>query len=278
MRYPTAIRPDWVPLRLAPFILRRTPEPSDRDLEEDAGSEYPLAVEATDFTAMSVDWSAGLIEVRLQHPDDEGSDDCDSRDGGVYRVCVRSHPSLFRSAASRTLHPDQAALLAGLVDDFWSALTRRHSALIAEDVLSVYARGGPKPVDGFRKIPSDVWAASAVDWASGTCTSPDGRVYFSIHVARSEAPSARAVGGPGPTPIRKQTGLDGVAAARDPSGAEVMDVHAASRFLGISKSSLDKWRLTGDGPPFHRIGARVRYQRSDLEGWRHRRRDPGRPA
>jgi hypothetical protein len=272
VRYPTKIRPHWIPLHLAPFTLRRMQEPCARDLELDAELERALAVDAPDHMLVRADWSAGLIEVLARDPVDD-----DMGPGDGYRVCVSSHPALFRSAASRTSPSASAMLCAGLVDAFWSALISRHSALIVGDVLAVHARGGPRPVDGFREVPADVWASSSIDWAAGTCTSPDGHVYFSIHVARSEPPSPRPGDEGGPTATGRQTpcdvGAPGVVSTGDVEG---MDVRAASRFLGVSKSSLDKWRLTGNGPPFHRIGARVRYLKSELEGWRNRRRDPGR--
>ena len=42
---------------------------------------------------------------------------------------------------------------------------------------------------------------------------------------------------------------------------------AAARYLGISTSKLAKWRMSGDGPPFAKLGRRVVYRRADLEAW-----------
>jgi predicted DNA-binding transcriptional regulator AlpA len=47
----------------------------------------------------------------------------------------------------------------------------------------------------------------------------------------------------------------------------LLDPTAASQFLGISKSFLDKRRVRGDGPPYRKIGRRVFYWRSELEQW-----------
>jgi len=41
----------------------------------------------------------------------------------------------------------------------------------------------------------------------------------------------------------------------------------ASAFLGLSRSWLAKLRLTGDGPPFIKLGRQVRYRLGDLEAW-----------
>jgi hypothetical protein len=57
-------------------------------------------------------------------------------------------------------------------------------------------------------------------------------------------------------------------------------VNEAAAILRCSASSLNKWRLTGQGPPFVRVGARVRYRRADLAAFiatstRNSTSDPG---
>jgi len=46
-----------------------------------------------------------------------------------------------------------------------------------------------------------------------------------------------------------------------------LDVKQAAELIGLSKSSLDKMRLTGRGPVYLRIGARVVYRRRDIDTW-----------
>jgi len=41
----------------------------------------------------------------------------------------------------------------------------------------------------------------------------------------------------------------------------------AARYLGLSARTLKRYRVTGDGPVFHRFGARVRYRRAHLDAW-----------
>jgi predicted DNA-binding transcriptional regulator AlpA len=42
----------------------------------------------------------------------------------------------------------------------------------------------------------------------------------------------------------------------------------AADYLGISPSTLAKWRMRGYGPPFHRCGPRiVLYFTDDLDAW-----------
>ncbi len=41
----------------------------------------------------------------------------------------------------------------------------------------------------------------------------------------------------------------------------------AALYLKSSCSTLSKRRLTGDGPPFFKIGRAIRYRRIDLDAW-----------
>lgn len=41
----------------------------------------------------------------------------------------------------------------------------------------------------------------------------------------------------------------------------------AAEYLRSSTSTLAKLRLTGNGPPFIKIGRAVRYRRDDLDKW-----------
>jgi predicted DNA-binding transcriptional regulator AlpA len=55
---------------------------------------------------------------------------------------------------------------------------------------------------------------------------------------------------------------------RTPAGKDNLDplltVHETAELLRCSVHSLNKWRLTGSGPRFVRVGARVRYRRSAI--------------
>ena len=46
-----------------------------------------------------------------------------------------------------------------------------------------------------------------------------------------------------------------------------LPVPEAARFLGLSKSWLDKKRLNGGGPEYLKLGRRVVYDLNDLENW-----------
>jgi predicted DNA-binding transcriptional regulator AlpA len=42
---------------------------------------------------------------------------------------------------------------------------------------------------------------------------------------------------------------------------------AAADYLGYTESTLEKKRVTGDGPPFIRLGRTVVYDTRDLDAW-----------
>ena len=43
------------------------------------------------------------------------------------------------------------------------------------------------------------------------------------------------------------------------------DTRRAANYLGLSPRTLDGYRVSGDGPAFHRFGNRVGYRKSDLD-------------
>ena len=58
----------------------------------------------------------------------------------------------------------------------------------------------------------------------------------------------------------------------DNDGSGFFDTGRAADYLGLSRRTLDGYRVNGDGPAFHRFGNRVRYRRADLDAWAARRR------
>ena len=51
-----------------------------------------------------------------------------------------------------------------------------------------------------------------------------------------------------------------------------VNAQEAAEFLRLSRKTLDRYRVSGEGPVFHKFGRRVRYARSDLEAWAEARR------
>lgn len=51
----------------------------------------------------------------------------------------------------------------------------------------------------------------------------------------------------------------------------------AAAFIGVSPSTLDNWRVRGEGPPFHKLPGlkgkgKVMYDPTDISVWREKRR------
>jgi predicted DNA-binding transcriptional regulator AlpA len=51
------------------------------------------------------------------------------------------------------------------------------------------------------------------------------------------------------------------------SAMQTLNVIQAAAYTNLSKSSLDKLRVYGSGPLYIKVGARVVYDRIDLDTW-----------
>ena len=51
-----------------------------------------------------------------------------------------------------------------------------------------------------------------------------------------------------------------------------LDTRQAAKLLGLSSKTLSRYRVSGDGPVFHKFGTLIRYRREDLEAWTESRR------
>ena len=59
---------------------------------------------------------------------------------------------------------------------------------------------------------------------------------------------------------------------RDASHDQLVDPMSAAELLGVTEGTLSVWRCTGRyNLPFVKVGAKVRYRRSDLLEWLKRR-------
>jgi excisionase family DNA binding protein len=48
---------------------------------------------------------------------------------------------------------------------------------------------------------------------------------------------------------------------------EFLTQQEAAEILRLSERTLERHRLSGDGPPFVKLGRRVVYRRADIEAW-----------
>jgi predicted DNA-binding transcriptional regulator AlpA len=51
------------------------------------------------------------------------------------------------------------------------------------------------------------------------------------------------------------------------SSLRLVDERQAAGLLCQSVRTLQKWRVTGYGPPYYKIGRSVRYAREEIEAW-----------
>jgi hypothetical protein len=47
----------------------------------------------------------------------------------------------------------------------------------------------------------------------------------------------------------------------------LLDQGKAAEQLCLSERTLERWRVSGGGPPFAKLGKRIFYRQSDLDDW-----------
>jgi len=48
---------------------------------------------------------------------------------------------------------------------------------------------------------------------------------------------------------------------------EYLNIKQAADFIGVSRQTLDLWRMNAEGPAVHRVGTRVLYSVTDLRAF-----------
>ena len=48
---------------------------------------------------------------------------------------------------------------------------------------------------------------------------------------------------------------------------EFVSAKQAARILDVHPNTLCKWRISGGGPPFVKVGSRVRYRTAEIAAW-----------
>ena len=48
---------------------------------------------------------------------------------------------------------------------------------------------------------------------------------------------------------------------------EFVSAKEAARILDVHPNTLCKWRISGGGPPFVKVGRRVRYRTTEISAW-----------
>ncbi len=130
-------------------------------------------------------------------------------------------------------------------------------------VLGHEAVGDPSFVARLRRgsSPRLDTADRVLGWMAARCTQAE----------RAAMRAALADGGAGGADGTTEDDREGDAAVND-GLPEYMGTREAAALLGLSPRTLDRYRVTGQGPAFHRFGTRIRYARADLVAWAAERR------
>lgn len=112
--------------------------------------------------------------------------------------------------------------------------------------------------------------------ASPTLASVDRiRAWMAANSSDAQARDIRAVLDTGPagngaaphSTVRQQE-----EATMDDKASQYLGTREAAAFLNLSPRTLDRYRVNGEGPNFHKFGNRVRYTPADLDAWAAERR------
>jgi predicted DNA-binding transcriptional regulator AlpA len=57
----------------------------------------------------------------------------------------------------------------------------------------------------------------------------------------------------------------------NPPEFDFVSAKQAARILGVHPNTLCKWRISGGGPRFTKLGRRIRYRMSDISAWTNER-------
>ncbi len=133
-------------------------------------------------------------------------------------------------------------------------------------VLGHEAAGDPSFVARLRRgaSPRLDTADRVLGWMAARCTQTE---RATMRDALADGPT----GGPGGAGGTIDDDREGDAAMSE-GLPDYMGTREAAALLGLSPRTLDRYRVTGQGPAFHRFGTRIRYARADLGAWAAERR------
>ena len=106
------------------------------------------------------------------------------------------------------------------------------------------------------------------------------RAWMAAHASPAEARAIRAaVAKPSSSPAAGDAGAPAVPIVSSDQGensmnddTNYMNTREVAAHLGLSPRTLDRYRVSGAGPKFHKFGNRVRYLRVDVGAWAAERR------
>ena len=107
------------------------------------------------------------------------------------------------------------------------------------------------------------------------------RGWMATRCNAAERAAIRALAAGEPRPPRRSKNTDGDSSPTDNNeggtsmsgqSTRYLGTREAAAFLGLSPRTLDRYRVTGEGPAFHKFGSRILYAQADLEEWAAARR------
>lgn len=67
--------------------------------------------------------------------------------------------------------------------------------------------------------------------------------------------------------IERLERIEGLLSAKGTVPREYLNIDEAANFVGVSRQTLDRWRMEVTGPAVHRVGRRVLYSLADLRSF-----------
>ena len=188
------------------------------------------------------------------------------RDGSAGRSRLRAHAfgggrSLRLETADRVLafmgRPPLGPLLRAEVEAFL-AVSGTKLSILGEDAVN-----NPSFVGKLRRGASPRLATfdRVRAWMAANTTEEEIRAVRE-RLADFEDPFAETRDAAGDPPVAEEY----------PSAGQGLDTREAAAWLGLSPKTLERYRVSGEGPDFQKFGSRVRYLLTDLEKWASTRR------
>ena len=94
------------------------------------------------------------------------------------------------------------------------------------------------------------------------------RAWMAANASAAEREAVRDCAEDGAAAVSTDPAREGVTKMND----RYLNTREAAALLGLSPRTLDRYRVSGEGPAFHKFGNRVRYCRADVVQWAAERR------
>jgi len=92
-------------------------------------------------------------------------------------------------------------------------------------------------------------------------------VNAAVVIPHDVAISERARSGRVEQIIERLERIEGMLSAKGAVPREYLNIDEAAGFIGVSRQTLDRWRMEATGPAVHRVGRRVLYSLADLRAF-----------